>query len=124
LAERVSSGELPRWPGYRDEVAPFHSDFSRVATKLIKALRTHFVRGGEEGDTRRANGQHDHPIVGSTDDLVGSGLARSLSRPGGDTKDRPAADLEAKRLEVLAEFFPAAKLGALFDPEERRCTTI
>jgi hypothetical protein len=30
-----------------------------------------------------------------------------------------AAHLEAKRQEVLAEFFPAAKLGALFDPEER-----
>jgi putative tryptophan/tyrosine transport system substrate-binding protein len=52
--------------------------------------------------------------------MVGSGLARSLSRPGGNTTGVSllAADLDAKRQEVLAEFFPAAKqMGALFDPK-------
>ena len=58
------------------------------------------------------------PIVGMADDLVGSGLARSLSRPGGNTTGVSilATELDPKRLEVLHELVPRAqRIGVLHD---------
>src|ERR1700730_17345543 len=51
------------------------------------------------------------PIVGMTDDMVGSGLAASLARPGGNTTGGSllASELNVKRLEVLHEFVPQAR---------------
>jgi putative tryptophan/tyrosine transport system substrate-binding protein len=59
------------------------------------------------------------PIVGMTDDMVGSGLAASLARPGGNTTGVSilASELDAKRLEVLHEFVPQARrIAMLADP--------
>jgi ABC-type uncharacterized transport system substrate-binding protein len=59
------------------------------------------------------------PIVGMTDDMVGSGLAASLARPGGNTTGVSilASELDVKRLEVLHEFVPQARRIALLgDP--------
>jgi ABC-type uncharacterized transport system substrate-binding protein len=59
------------------------------------------------------------PIVGMTDDVVGSGLAASLARPGGNTTGVSilASELDVKRLEVLHEFVPQARRIALLgDP--------
>src|SRR5260221_6951186 len=46
------------------------------------------------------------PIVGMADDIVGSGLAASMARPGGNTTGVSiiASELDVKRLEVLHEF--------------------
>ena len=46
-----------------------------------------------------------------TDDMVGSGLAASLARPGGNTTGVSilASELDVKRLEVLHEFVPQAR---------------
>jgi putative tryptophan/tyrosine transport system substrate-binding protein len=43
-----------------------------------------------------------------TDDMVGSGLAPSLARPGCNTTGVSilASELDAKRLEILTEFTP------------------
>jgi ABC-type uncharacterized transport system substrate-binding protein len=51
------------------------------------------------------------PIVAMTDDMVGSGLAASLARPGGNTTGVSilASELDVKRLEVLHEFVPLAR---------------
>jgi putative tryptophan/tyrosine transport system substrate-binding protein len=51
------------------------------------------------------------PIVAMTDDMVGSGLAASLARPGGNTTGVSilASELDVKRLEVLHEFVPQAR---------------
>jgi putative tryptophan/tyrosine transport system substrate-binding protein len=51
------------------------------------------------------------PIVAMTDDMVGSGLAASLARPGSNTTGVSilASELNAKRLEVLHEFVPQAR---------------
>jgi putative ABC transport system substrate-binding protein len=48
------------------------------------------------------------PIVGMADDMVGSGLAANLARPGGNTTGVSilASELDTKRLEVLREFAP------------------
>jgi len=55
------------------------------------------------------------PIVAMTDDMVGSGLAASLARPGGNTTGVSilASELDVKRLEVLHEFVPQARRVAV-----------
>jgi putative tryptophan/tyrosine transport system substrate-binding protein len=58
-------------------------------------------------------------IVGMSDDLVASQLAETMSRPGGNTTGVSifAAELDAKRLELLRELLPHAKrVGILYDP--------
>jgi putative tryptophan/tyrosine transport system substrate-binding protein len=59
------------------------------------------------------------PIIGMTDDMIGSGLAASLARPGGNTTGVSilASELDVKRLEILHEFVPQARrFAALADP--------
>ncbi len=59
------------------------------------------------------------PIVGMTDDMVGSGLAANLARPGGNTTGVSilAPELNVKRLEILHEFVPQARrIAVLADP--------
>jgi putative ABC transport system substrate-binding protein len=58
------------------------------------------------------------PILAVTDDMVGSGLARSLANPGGNTTGVSllAAELDGKRQEVLMELIPGARrMAALAD---------
>ena len=58
-------------------------------------------------------------VVGSAGDLVAAGLAKSLSRPGGNVTgvSSMALDLESKRLEILKELLPAVSRVAVFsDP--------
>jgi putative tryptophan/tyrosine transport system substrate-binding protein len=58
-------------------------------------------------------------IVGMSDDLVASHLAETMSRPGGNTTGVSifAAELDAKRLELLRELLPhARRVGILYDP--------
>jgi putative tryptophan/tyrosine transport system substrate-binding protein len=59
------------------------------------------------------------PIIGMTDDMIGSGLAASLARPGGNTTGVSilASELDVKRLEILHEFVPQARrIAVLADP--------
>ena len=54
-----------------------------------------------------------------TDDMIGSGLAASLARPGGNTTGVSilASELDVKRLEILHEFVPQARrIAVLADP--------
>ena len=59
------------------------------------------------------------PIVAMTDDMIGSGLAASMARPGGNTTGVSilASELDVKRLEILREFVPQARrIAVLADP--------
>jgi putative tryptophan/tyrosine transport system substrate-binding protein len=59
------------------------------------------------------------PIVGMTDDMVGSGLVATMARPGGNTTGVSilASELDVKRLEILHEFVPQARrIAVLADP--------
>ncbi len=59
------------------------------------------------------------PIVGMTDDMLGSGLVASMARPGGNTTGVSilASELDVKRLELLHEAVPqASPIGVLADP--------
>src|SRR5438094_380552 len=59
------------------------------------------------------------PIIGIADDMVGSGLAASLARPGGNATGFSilANELDGKRQELLLELVPGARrMAALVDP--------
>jgi putative tryptophan/tyrosine transport system substrate-binding protein len=59
------------------------------------------------------------PIVAFGDDLLGSGLIGSLSRPGGNTTGISilSAELSAKRLELLQTLVPGlSRVAGLWDP--------
>lgn len=59
------------------------------------------------------------PIVSLADDLLGSGLIGSLSRPGANTTGITilAPELSAKRLELLSTIVPGlARVAGLWDP--------
>src|SRR5690348_14867583 len=59
------------------------------------------------------------PIVGMADDMIGSGLAASMARPGGNTTGVSilASELDVKRLEILREYVPQAqRIAVLADP--------
>jgi putative ABC transport system substrate-binding protein len=54
-----------------------------------------------------------------TDDMIGSALAASMARPGGNTTGVSilASELDVKRLEILREFVPQARrIAVLADP--------
>jgi putative tryptophan/tyrosine transport system substrate-binding protein len=58
------------------------------------------------------------PIVGSGLDLVGSGVVRSLAKPGGNATgvNFLGTELDGKRLEILMQALPAARhMAALAD---------
>src|SRR5258708_27182261 len=60
------------------------------------------------------------PILAITDDMVGSGLVRSLANPGGNTTGVSllATELDGKRQEVLMELVPGVRrMAALADTE-------
>src|SRR5262249_30849169 len=73
-----------------------------------------------DGGTKIAQGATSTiPIVTIGDDLLGSGLIGSLSRPGGNTTGISiiAAELSAKRLELLSTIVPGlSRVVCLWDP--------
>jgi len=73
-----------------------------------------------DGGTKIAQGATSTiPIVTIGDDLIGSGLIGSLSRPGGNTTGISiiAAELSAKRLELLSTIVPGlSRVVCLWDP--------
>ena len=73
-----------------------------------------------DGGTKIAQGASSTiPIVTIGDDLLGSGLIGSLSRPGGNTTGISivAAELSAKRLELLSTIVPGlSRVAGLWDP--------
>jgi ABC-type uncharacterized transport system substrate-binding protein len=73
-----------------------------------------------DGPTKIAQGASSTiPIVTIGDDLLGSGLIGSLSRPGGNTTGISiiAGELSAKRLELLSTIVPGlSRVAGLWDP--------
>ncbi len=63
------------------------------------------------------------PIVAFTDDVLGAGLVKSLSRPGANTTGLTilAPELSAKRLEILSEIVPGlSRVAVLWDPTSNK----
>jgi len=89
------------------------------ATELVRANVDVIATFGD-GPTKIAQGASSTiPIVTIGDDLLGSGLIGSLSRPGGNTTGISiiAAELSAKRLELLSTIVPGlSRVACLWDP--------
>jgi putative ABC transport system substrate-binding protein len=82
-----------------------------LARELVAQNVDLIIPFGDPAIRAAQNATNAIPIVGMTDDMLGSGLVTSLARPGGNTTGVSilASELDVKRLEVLHEFFPQAQ---------------
>jgi putative ABC transport system substrate-binding protein len=97
----------------RDDDAP------EVAKALVAAGVDAILTGSYHPTRAAQNATWTIPIVSVADDLVLSGLVSSLAHPGGNTTGISilATELDGKRLELLIELVPTARLIAvLADP--------
>jgi putative tryptophan/tyrosine transport system substrate-binding protein len=93
---------------------------SSFAAELVKARVDVIAAGGDFGIRAAQQATGTIPIVGFTDDMLGSGLVNSLARPGGNTTGISllAADLDGKRQELLIEAVPGLRrMAALADSD-------
>jgi ABC-type uncharacterized transport system substrate-binding protein len=101
------------WAEGRSERAP------ALASELVAQNVDVIITFGDPGIRACQRATQTIPIVGMTDDMVGSGLADSLARPANNTTGVSilASELDVKRLEILHEFVPQARrMAALVDP--------
>ena len=104
---------LVRWAELENERLP------GLARELVAAPSDIIIAFGDAGIRAARQASPVIPIIGLADDMVASGFAASMARPGGPTTGVSllTADLDAKRLELLHEFVPAARrVGVLGDP--------
>lgn len=90
-------------------------DFPAHAARLAAAKVDAIYVGGDAGVSAAAAATTTIPILGVTDDIVGSGYARSLSNPGRNITGVSilAPVLDGKRLELLMELLPRARTLAV-----------
>jgi len=105
---------MQRWPvGGIEEIPELTREVVAQGVSVI------FAGAGAPGIRAAQNATAALPIVGMTDDMVGSGLVASLARPGGNTTGISilASELDVKRLQLLHEYLPKARrIGVLADP--------
>jgi putative ABC transport system substrate-binding protein len=105
LDMRLAEGRLDRLPG--------------LAEALVREGATVILAFGEEAGRAAQVATKTIPIVCVGDDLVDSGLAASLARPGSNMTGVSilATELDAKKIELLKELLPdARRFGVLNDP--------
>jgi putative tryptophan/tyrosine transport system substrate-binding protein len=92
---------------------------SRLAAELVAQHADMILPMGDQAIIAAQQAAPGIPIVGVTDDMVGSKLVASMARPGGNTTGFSilASELNVKRLQLLHELAPqAARVGILADP--------
>lgn len=102
----------PRGYGVRPE------QFADIAVELANAKVDLIMCGGDPAIRAAQRASARIPIVALTDDMVGSGLVRSLANPGGNTTGVSilATQLDGKRQEILMEMVPGLRrMAALAD---------
>jgi len=90
----------------------------RVAEMVKSGANVIFV-GGDAAMRAALEVTQTVPIIGVADDMVASGLAASLARPGGNATGFSilANELDGKRQEILTELVPdARRMAILVDP--------
>jgi ABC-type uncharacterized transport system substrate-binding protein len=105
LEMRLAEGRLERFPG--------------LAEALVRDGATVILAFGEPAGQAAQTATSTIPIVCVADDLVGSGLAASLAKPGSNMTGVSilATELDAKKIELLKELLPDAKrFGVINDP--------
>jgi putative tryptophan/tyrosine transport system substrate-binding protein len=100
------------WRGYGQRV----ERVSEFAAELVKARVDVIMAGGDFGIRAAQQATTTIPIIGFTDDMVGSRLVNSLARPGGNTTGISllANELDGKRQEILIEAAPGLRRMAAF----------
>src|SRR5215471_4179135 len=105
---------IRRWPERSGD------DMSELARDLVaQGATVLFAAGGNPAIRAAQKATSSLPIIGMTDDMVGSGLVANLARPGGNTTGVSilASELNVKRLELLHELLPQAhSVAILADP--------
>lgn len=92
-------------------VSGFAAELVKANVDVIYATGDIAIRAAQQATTTI-------PILGLTDDMVGSGLVKSLARPGGNTTGISilATELDGKRQEILIEAVPGLRrMAALAD---------
>ena len=93
--------------------------FLQAAVELVNARVDAILAGGNPAIRAAQQATTTIPILGLTDDMVGSGLAASMAHPGANTTGVSllATELDGKRQELLIELIPEARrIAALTDP--------
>ena len=88
------------------------------AAKLVKAKVDVIVATGDAAIRAVQQATTAIPILGTTDDMVGSGMVNSLARPDGNITGTSllSTELDGKRLEILIEALPGLRhMAALAD---------
>jgi putative ABC transport system substrate-binding protein len=93
--------------------------FPEMAADLVRANVDVIICIGDVAIRAAQHATAKIPILGVTDDMVGSGLTPSLAKQGGNTTGVSifASELDVKRLQILHEFAPKARrIAVLADP--------
>jgi putative tryptophan/tyrosine transport system substrate-binding protein len=93
---------------------------SEAAVELVKAQVDVILAGGDSAIRAAQQATTTIPILAITDDMVGSGLVKSLARPGANTTGISllATELDGKRQEILIDMVsPVRHIAALADPK-------
>ena len=102
------------WRGYELRTEQFQD----TAVELVKAKVDVIFCAGDVAVRAAQQATATIPILAVTDDMVGSGLVRSLAQPGGNTTGVSilATELDGKRQEILIEAVPGLRrMAALVD---------
>ena len=102
---RLAEGKIERLPA--------------LAKELVESGATILLAFGEPAGKAAQAATATLPIVCVADDLVDSGMAASLSKPGSNITGVSilATELDAKKIQVLKELLPGARrIGILNDP--------
>jgi putative tryptophan/tyrosine transport system substrate-binding protein len=85
------------------------------ASELVKAQVDVILTGGDPAVRAAQQATATIPILAFTDDLVGSGLANSLAKPGGNTTGVSllSSDLDGKRQDILIDAVPGLRRMAV-----------
>src|ERR1700749_967206 len=88
---------------------------AQVAAALVEDKVDILITGGDALIRAAQKATRTIPILAVTDDMVSTGLVRSLSNPGGNITGVSifAPELDRKRLDLLFELIPAARRIAL-----------
>ena len=93
--------------------------FLSLAAELVRMKAALVVTFGDFAPKTVQEASNTIPIVAVSDDVLGSGLITSLSRPGGNTTGLTiqSPELSAKRLELLTHILPGiSRVAAIWDP--------
>jgi putative ABC transport system substrate-binding protein len=94
-------------------------EFTGLVAELVRMKAALIVTFGDFAPRTVQETNSTIPIVAVSDDLLGSGLITSLSRPGGNTTGLTiqSPELSAKRLELLTHILPGiSRVAAIWDP--------